>query len=119
MSRPGTEARIASVNRLNTGERDAASLQVRTQAYLALEEFDLARATLAQWSELEPQNVLPRLLLSRSHIAEEENFEAAEAALLAVLELDPENAEAGHNLEAVRKYREEVAKTVDDNEEKV
>ena len=93
---------------------DAASLQVRSQAHLALKQFDQARATIAAWIDLEPRNVLPRLLLSRAFIHEATDLDAAEAALLAVLELDNENHEGLHNLEAVRKYREELANVSSD-----
>ena len=88
--------------------RDVATLQVRSQAYLALEEFDRARIAIIEWTRLEPRNVLPRLLLSRAYIQEGEDLDAAEAALLAVLELDPENSEARHNLKAVRTYRADL-----------
>ena len=93
-------------------ERDAPSLQVRSQGHLALKQFEQARSTIAEWIALEPTNVTPRLLLSRSYIIEAKYLDAAESALLDLLALDPENDEGLHNLQAVREYREDLANEI-------
>jgi hypothetical protein len=47
---------------------------------------------------LDPKAVGPRVLLSQALLQEGRDWHAAEQALRAVLELDPENRQAQHNL---------------------
>ena len=58
-----------------------------------------AEAALARWPDSVP------LLLLRSHVLLDQGDPAAEAAVEAVLRLDPDHANARHNLAALRALR--------------
>jgi glycosyltransferase involved in cell wall biosynthesis len=78
-------------------------LLLRGRAYLARKEFAAAREQLRAAIARAPQAVLPRVLLSYTFLQEGSDWSAAEAALLEVLALDPNHAEARRNLEVVRR----------------
>jgi hypothetical protein len=55
-----------------------------------------------------PLALPPRVLLSHVLLQENKDLAGAEKALRAVLELDPANAEARHNLALLARARQEV-----------
>ncbi|TMQ31492.1 MAG: glycosyltransferase [Planctomycetota bacterium] len=79
---------------------EAAVLQAR--ACLARKEFEAARRLLAETIAQYPREVWPRVILSHCLLEQGSDRPAAEQALLDILELDPENAGARHNLQVLR-----------------
>jgi predicted O-linked N-acetylglucosamine transferase (SPINDLY family)/glycosyltransferase involved in cell wall biosynthesis len=78
---------------------------LRGRAWLARKEFGAARAALEEAVARWPQVLGPRVFLSYALLQGGTDPTAAERALLAVLELDPTNAEARHNLALLRRER--------------
>ncbi len=74
---------------------------LRGEGLLARREYAAARAALAAAAAARPRAVRPRLLLSRAWLQEGRDPEAAERALRDVLELDPGQPEARHNLDVL------------------
>jgi glycosyltransferase involved in cell wall biosynthesis len=98
---PDLEPVIQSVEKDARRLADAALLRAR--AHAARKEYAAARAILERLVAQVPKAVEPRLALSRVLLQEaRESGAAAETALNAVLELDPRNAEAKANLQALR-----------------
>jgi hypothetical protein len=60
-----------------------------------------------------PQAQAPRILLSHAYLQEGSDYDACERALLDVLQLAPENAEARNNLAVLRQNRERTRATAD------
>jgi tetratricopeptide (TPR) repeat protein len=75
---------------------------LRARVHLGCGEFAQSRALLQRLIAAFPQAVRPRLALSYTYLQEGRDWNAAEQALHDVLVLDPNLAEARHNLEAVR-----------------
>ena|SRR5438128_9566532 len=75
---------------------------LRARACLARKEFDAARSLLAETIDRHPQEVWPRVILSHCLLEEGSDRPAAEQALLDILELDPDNTGARHNLQVLR-----------------
>jgi glycosyltransferase involved in cell wall biosynthesis/Flp pilus assembly protein TadD len=71
---------------------------VRTRAHLARREFPQALGLLEDVCGRFPESLEARQLRSYTLLQEGQDWKAAEAALRAVLDLDPGNAEARHNL---------------------
>jgi tetratricopeptide (TPR) repeat protein len=74
----------------------------RARCHLARREFAEAKSLLAEAIAGDPTALRPRLLLSHVLLQENADPQAAEQALLNVLELDPEHAEAQRNLAILR-----------------
>ncbi len=66
-------------------------------------EFAEARGLLERVIEQDPQAIGPRILLSQSLLQDGRDWEAAEEALHSVLELDPDNKDAQHNLHILKR----------------
>jgi tetratricopeptide (TPR) repeat protein len=75
---------------------------LRARAHLLRREFAEARRLVEQILAQAPQGLGPRVLLSHVLLQEGRDWAAVEQALQAVLALDPNNAEARHNLEVLR-----------------
>jgi GT2 family glycosyltransferase/Flp pilus assembly protein TadD len=89
-------------------ERSGAQMEaavLRARGLMARGVFPQARALLERAVASEPRAVWPRVILSHCLLQEGSDPVAAERALLAVLELDPANQEALHNLAALRARR--------------
>jgi GT2 family glycosyltransferase/Tfp pilus assembly protein PilF len=71
---------------------------LRARGHLARQEFTLARRILEETIARAPEALWPRVILSHVLLQEEKDWEAAEQALRDVLVLDPQHAEARHNL---------------------
>jgi GT2 family glycosyltransferase/tetratricopeptide (TPR) repeat protein len=78
------------------GGTEAAVL--RGRAHLARQEFAVARQVLREAVGRFPQALWPRVALSYAYLQEGKDPAATERALRDVLALDPQNAEAAHNL---------------------
>jgi tetratricopeptide (TPR) repeat protein len=78
------------------------TMLLRGRVYLARRQFPEARREFEAVLACAPPLLDARVLLSYVHLQEDRDFAAAESALLAVLELDPDNAEARHNLQVLR-----------------
>jgi glycosyltransferase involved in cell wall biosynthesis/tetratricopeptide (TPR) repeat protein len=94
----------AKLEALKGAENDGVAL--RAQIHMARDEFATAKEALGRLIAAAPQWVYPRVLLSRTLLQEGTDLDAAEQALLDVLELDPSNAEAKHNLEILHRQRQ-------------
>jgi glycosyltransferase involved in cell wall biosynthesis/predicted Zn-dependent protease len=77
-------------------------LLLRGQAHLARKDFSAAQDLLQALMARAPEAVLPRILFSHALLQEGKDWEAAKAALLDVLALDPLEKEAQHNLRVLR-----------------
>jgi glycosyltransferase involved in cell wall biosynthesis/Flp pilus assembly protein TadD len=75
---------------------------LRARGQMARKEFRAARTLLEAAVTAAPQNVWPQSVLSQCLLQEGLDFNAAEKALLRVLELDPGNAAARTNLTVLR-----------------
>ncbi len=75
-------------------------------------EFAASRAMLEQVISQDPQAVGPRVLLSHALLQEGQDWQAAEQALHSVLELDPDNKDAQHNLLVLKRRRPRPAAAV-------
>jgi tetratricopeptide (TPR) repeat protein len=78
------------------GELQASLLRAR--ALLGRKEFAAARDLVQGVIARNAGRVEPRVLLSHVSLQEGRDWKAAETALLAILELDPQHKEAQHNL---------------------
>jgi tetratricopeptide (TPR) repeat protein len=81
------------------GEGEARLLRAR--GHMARQEFGLAQGLLQAAAAAEPQDPRPRVLLSHALLQENQGLVAAEQALLDVLALEPDHAEARRNLAAL------------------
>jgi tetratricopeptide (TPR) repeat protein len=103
--------RWADLEQVAHGAETAAAAAVeaavlRARAHFARKEFAPARQTLEQVIPRVPEALAPRVLLSHVLLQEDRDLLAAEKALHDVLEIDPSNAEARHNLAVLsRKQR--------------
>jgi tetratricopeptide (TPR) repeat protein len=79
-------------------DQGAEASMLRVRAQLARREFVEARRLLEGLIAQAPHALWPRLALSYAYLQEGLDWDAAERALRAVLELDPGHAEARHNL---------------------
>ncbi len=79
---------------------DAAVL--RSRGMLARHEFDQARELLLRLIDMVPQALRPRQALSHVLLLEGRDPAAAERALLDVLKIEPNDAQAARNLEILR-----------------
>jgi tetratricopeptide (TPR) repeat protein len=78
---------------------------IRARGLLAREEFADARRVLMAVIARSPTNFTARVLLTHTYLREDRDPEAARQALLDVLGVQPEHAEAKHNLAILeRKY---------------
>src|SRR5207302_1759963 len=93
---PGAEAALVHLPAPDPGAPEAALLRAR--AHLARAEFAPARALLGGLIAQAPQALAPRVLLSHALLQEGADPDATARALHAVLVLDPQHAEARHNL---------------------
>ncbi len=75
---------------------------LRARGHLARREFTQAQQLLRATVARAPQAVWPRVVLSHTLLQEGKNWLAAEQALRDILALDPDNAEAHHNLQVLR-----------------
>ena len=75
---------------------------LRARACLARKEFAAARRLLAETITRYPREVWPRVILSHCLLEEGSDRAGAERALLGILEFDPGNAGARHNLHVLR-----------------
>jgi hypothetical protein len=97
---PELDEVVGRVAGLPAGEMEAAVLRGRT--HLAREEFGPAREVLEATMARHAGALWPRVLLTHVRLREGKDWEAAERALRAVLAVDPEHAEAQHNLRLPR-----------------
>jgi GT2 family glycosyltransferase/tetratricopeptide (TPR) repeat protein len=100
LGRKGWEEVEAAAARLEAavgGATEAAVLRARGE--LARGEYNAARTRLESAIAVAPQAVWPRVILSHVLLQEGKDAAAAEQALRDVLALDPNNAEARHNLQ--------------------
>jgi glycosyltransferase involved in cell wall biosynthesis/tetratricopeptide (TPR) repeat protein len=81
---------------------DPETLLLRARVSLAQRQFTEARRALEEVLARAPRWLEARVLLSYVHLQEDRDPAAAEGALRAVLELDPDNKEARHNLGVLR-----------------
>jgi tetratricopeptide (TPR) repeat protein len=89
----------ALLGRLEQQTPDALEvLLLRGRVYLARRQFAEARRIVEKAMGVAPRSVEARVLLSYVHLQEDRDPVAAEAALRAVLELDPNHREAQRNL---------------------
>ncbi len=86
---------------------------LRARGHLSRQEFDSARVLLQRVIEEAPRALAPRVLYSHACLQEGADSDAAERALLAVLELAPEHAEARSNLAVLRQKREHARAAAD------
>lgn len=85
------------------GHSEAAVLRAR--AHLGRRDFATARSLLGEVIAAAPQAVWPRVILSHVLLQEGNDPAAAERALREVLALEPENAQARHNLAVLLRDR--------------
>lgn len=76
---------------------------LQAKACMARKSFVEAKKLLADLRERYPDSVGVRIVLSHALLQEGIDWEGAEAALLEVLRLEPENREAQRNLQVLRK----------------
>jgi tetratricopeptide (TPR) repeat protein len=99
------------IGALAGGAPEAAVLRAR--GHLARREFVPARRLLEAAIAEAPKLLPLRVVLSHVYLQEGSDPDAAEQALLAVLELAPQNAEARNNLAVLRRDREQSRATAD------
>jgi glycosyltransferase involved in cell wall biosynthesis/SAM-dependent methyltransferase len=78
---------------------------LRGRGLLAQKEFAAARELLQALIAEHPTRIESRVVLSYTFLQEGKDWQAAERALLAVLELDPDHKEARHNLAVLRSQK--------------
>jgi glycosyltransferase involved in cell wall biosynthesis/tetratricopeptide (TPR) repeat protein len=98
------EVLAARLNSSRSGVYEGSLLTARLR--LALGQFDSALTVLEEIIAGNPRAVQPRVLLSHVLLQHGTDPDAAERALLAVLELAPEHVEARNNLAVLRQERE-------------
>jgi tetratricopeptide (TPR) repeat protein len=76
---------------------------LKARGHVQRRDFARARAVLEKVIVRDPQAVGPRVLLSQALLQEGRDWQGAEKALLAVLELDPGNKDAQHNLHILKR----------------
>jgi cytochrome c-type biogenesis protein CcmH/NrfG len=76
---------------------------LRARGHVQRGEFAAAAALLDRVIQQDPQAIGPRVLLSQALLQEGRDWQAAEQALLDVLQLDPDNKDAQHNLTLLRR----------------
>lgn len=84
---------------------------LRGRMNLARKEFAAAKWTLSQLIEAHPLSIEARALFSHVLLQEGKDHKAAEAALNDVLQLDPNNREAKHNLAVLKHQQPEINRT--------
>jgi glycosyltransferase involved in cell wall biosynthesis/Flp pilus assembly protein TadD len=82
-----------------------ATATLRARAHLARREFAEAREVLQGAIRRQPNDLVPRVLLSHALLQEGADFDAAEQALRDVLDLCPDHAEATSNLAVLVQQR--------------
>ena len=108
-----------STQRWHVVEEIAKSLEGRAGGYslatlfrgrvmLARKEFDPARRCFQQIKEELPQALEPRIYLSYAYLQEGKDWVAAEHALRDILALDPNHAEARHNLDVLLRQTKQL-----------
>jgi glycosyltransferase involved in cell wall biosynthesis len=97
---PDLEALAQRLERDRSLVADAAV--TRARGHLARKEFAIARSLLEAAIDGHPLAFRPRLLLTHVLLQDGTDPSAAKAALLAVLELDPQHEEARRNLAVLR-----------------
>jgi GT2 family glycosyltransferase/Tfp pilus assembly protein PilF len=103
----GVEDAARHLDALPGGEVEA--LGLRARGLLSRRAFAAARGLLEAARARFPRALLPRLLLSHVFLQEGRDDSAAEGALLDILELDPDHAQARHNLAVLRARRNPAA----------
>jgi glycosyltransferase involved in cell wall biosynthesis len=88
-----------------TREPDVDALLVQARGHLDRKEFAAARQILEMAIARAPHALTPRLALSHVLLLEGRDWEALEKALRDVLAIDPNHAEARHNLTVLLKQR--------------
>ncbi len=78
---------------------------LRARAMLGRQEYAAARRSLEETVGRWPQELRPRVLLTHALIRAGDDDTALEAALRSVLALDPQHAEARHNLDVLLRRR--------------
>jgi len=78
---------------------------LRARSQVQRREFGTAREILIDVIAQDPKAIGPRVLFSQALLQEGKDWKAAEKALHAVLELDPENKDAKHNLQILRRQQ--------------
>jgi tetratricopeptide (TPR) repeat protein len=99
---------LATADTLESTGYPVESAVVRARVQLARKEFAAARALLDPVIAAHPQAVWPRLILSHVLLQEDRDPDAAERALRAVLELEPQHAQARHNLAVLLQQRHQA-----------
>jgi tetratricopeptide (TPR) repeat protein len=100
---PELDSTLLHLETLRAGSPEAAVL--RGRAALARREFMAARRCLEQAIAAWPQALGPRVLLSHVLLQEDQDRAAAEQALRDILTLEPQHAEALHNLAILLRQR--------------
>lgn len=78
---------------------------LQAQLLLGQRQFNAARALLRSVIQESPGSVFARVLVARAYLHEGRDWQAAEQALRDVLAFDPQNAEAGNNLQILQKQQ--------------
>jgi len=91
------EKALGRIQQLTSDEQTVPLLQAR--ALLAQQSFNETRAIILPMIDKYPRSLPWRVLLSHTYLQEGKDWQAAEAALRQVLSLDPDHAEARHNLD--------------------
>ena len=86
-------------------ELEIEALLVQARVHFDREEFAVARQVVEKAIALAPQALTPRLALTHVLLRAGDDPEAFEKALREVLALDPNHAEAGHNLKVLLQRR--------------
>ena len=97
---PAFDELLTRLRQTGKGDLDAQTLLARKQ--LAVRDFASARQTIEQAIAANPQTVWPRVVLTHILLQEARDWRAAEQALLDVLALAPNHAEARQNLDLLR-----------------
>jgi hypothetical protein len=96
----GLAGMLALGDRLTAGARKAEQLAGEIAS-----QYAAARKTLAPVIAGDPQALGPRVLLSQALLQQGRDWPAAEKALLDILDLDPDNKDANHNLKILKRQR--------------
>jgi tetratricopeptide (TPR) repeat protein len=104
--RPWHDLAAISMNLQGDTEGNLQARLLEARRLLAQKELASARDLLHSLIAEHTTRIEPRLVLSHALLQEGRDWEAAEKALLAVLELDPDHKETKHNLAVLRKQRE-------------